>query len=92
MHNFCPANTKLVIQKPNGRLISLTLFNYQYTLLAVKKMIEDREFIQMDHQILSYCGEPMLYDKQGIDMYHRYFHQKYDKCMYMTSIQLKLKQ
>lgn len=91
MFNFCPANTTLVIQKPNGRLMSLSLMNYQYTLYAVKKMIEDKEFIQMDQQILSYCGEPMLYDKQGMDMYHRYYHQKYGRCMYTSSIQLKLK-
>lgn len=91
MNNFCPANTKLVIQKPNGRLFSLDLFNYQYTLLAIKKMIEDREFIQIDQQVLTYCNEPLLYDRQGIDMYHRYFHQKYGRCMYMSSIKLRLK-
>lgn len=91
MFNFCPADTKLVIQKPNGKLFTLHLMNYQYNLLAIKKMIEDREFIQIDQQSLSYCGEEMTYDRQGIDIYHRYFHQKYGRCMYISSIQLKLK-
>jgi len=87
----CPANTKIVIQTTSGRLIIIQIMNYQFNLLALKRMIEDKEFIQIDQQELSFCKEEMSNDYQGIDMYHRYFHQKYGKCMYMLSIQLKLK-
>ena len=89
--DICPSNTKLVIKKPNGNLFVIPLMNYQYNLLAVKKMIEDKEYIQIDQQELSFCGEKMTYDYQGIDIYHRYYHQKYGKCMYMLSINLKFK-
>ena len=88
---ICPSNTKLIIKKPTNRLLIIPLMNYQYNLLAVKKMIEDKEYIQIDHQELYFCNELLSYDRQGIDIYHRYFHQKYGKCMYMLAIDLKFK-
>ena len=87
----CPSNTNLIIKKPTGRLLVIPLMNYQYNLLAVKRMIEDKEFIQMDQQELTFCNEKLEHDHQGIDIYHRYFHQKYGKCMYMLSIKLNFK-
>lgn len=89
--SFCPSNTKIIVQTTLGRLIVFQITNYQFNLLALKRMIEDKEFIQIDQQEISFCKEEMTNNYQGIDMYHRYFHQKYGKCMYMSSIQLKLK-
>lgn len=89
--SFCPANTKIVIKTTSGRLIVIPILNYQFNLLALKRMIEDKEYIQIDQQEISFCNEEMRDNYQGIDMYHRYFHQKYGKCMYMSSIKLKLK-
>jgi hypothetical protein len=91
MFNICPSNTKLIIKTPSNKLIVIPLINYQYNLLAVKKLIQEKLYIQIDQQKLSFCNEEMIYDHQGIDMYHRYFHQKYEKCMYMLSIKLNLK-
>ena len=88
----CPANTKLVIQKPSGRLFVIPLVNYQYNLLAIKNKIEEDQFIQRDHIVLSFCNERLSHDYQSIDIYHRYFHQKYDRCLYMSSIQLRFKE
>jgi len=87
----CPSDTKVIVQTTQGRLIIIPIMNYQFNLLALKQMIEDKEFIQIDQQEISFCNENMSNNYQGIDMYHRYFHQKYGKCMYMNSVQLKLK-
>lgn len=89
--NFCPSNTKIVVQTTSGRLFIIPIVNYQLNILALKKLIENKEFIQIDQQHISFCQEEMTNNYQGIDMYHRYFHQKFGKCMYMSSIQLKLK-
>ena len=89
--SFCPSNTKIVVKTVSGRLILIPIINYQFNLLALKKMIQEKEFIQIDQQELSFCKEVMSNDYQGIDMYHRYFHQKYGKCMYSLSVLLKLK-
>ena len=89
--SVCPANTKIIIQTTSGRLFVIPIMNYQFNLLALKRMIQDKEFLQVDQQELSFCKENMTNDYQGIDMYHRYFHQKYGKCIYALSIQLKLK-
>lgn len=91
MFNICPSNTKLLIQTERKRLFILPLINYQYNLYAIKKMIEEKEYIQIDQQQLFFCNEELTYDYQGIDIYHNYFHQKYNKCLYMSAIQLKLK-
>lgn len=89
--NSCPANTKLVIKTSSNKLYVIPLIRYQFNLLAVKKMIEEKLYIQADQQELSFCNEVMSYDYQGMDIYHRYYHQKYGKCMYMLAINLKLK-
>jgi len=87
---FCPANTKIVIQTTNGRLFIISIINY-FNLLALKKIISEREYIEIDYISLSFCKEELNYDYQSINIYHRYFHQKYGKCIYSQSIQLKLK-
>ena len=89
--DICPSNTRLVIQTTSKRLFVIPIINYQFNLLALKTMIQEKEFIQIDQQRLKFCGEELTHDFQGIDIYHRYFHQKYGKCMYMLTIKLSLK-
>lgn len=89
--DFCPSNTKIVVQTTSDRLFVIPLINYQLNLLALKKIIQDKEFIQIDQQHISFCQEEMDNNYLAMEMYHRYFHQKFGKCMYMSAIQLKLK-
>ena len=89
--NICPINKKLIIQTPSKKIYIISIINKRLNLLAIKKMLEDKLFIQTDQQTLSFCDEVLNYDNQSIDIYHRYYHQKYDKCIFILPIKIELK-
>lgn len=84
------SSKKIVIQTPSNKLFIIPITNF-LNLLGLKRKIQDKLYIQIDQQELMFCNELMNHNYQSIEIYHRYFHQKYDKCMYLLSVQLKLK-
>ena len=87
----CLDFNKFVIKTENGRLFIIHLAAY-HNLIALKKEIAEHEAINIDQIDLYFCKEKLIYDFQKLDIYHRYFHLKYSKCMYYMPINIKLKE